>query len=120
MRSEILLALLALIGCTSTKLLSDQTFTKENLSAQLNVEDRIWVQQKEGNEYRNMIIDSIEETYLLGHDNESDILIIPYSSIRSIEKHYYSKGKTFVLLAIPISFVIAAVIAVASGAALSF
>ena len=81
-------------SCTSIRPLSDPTLTRENLSTQLNMVDRFWVLKKDGEDYRNLIIDSIEETYLLGHNNEADILIIPYSSIERIEQYYFSTAKT--------------------------
>jgi len=85
--------------CTSIRPLKDQTITKVKLSEQLNIEeDRVWIIKKDGEGYRNLTIDSIEDTYLLCHNNEADILIIPYSSIDRIEQYYFSVVKTLALV----------------------
>ena len=111
MRATVLLVLVLFANCTSIRPLTDPTLSQENLSEQLNVDDRIWVLKKDGKDYRNLLIDSIEETYLLGHNNEADILIIPYSSMERIEKYHVSTVKNWILfVGIPVILVTAAVI----------
>ncbi len=110
MRATILFMFVLLTNCTSIHPLANQTLTRENLIAQLNTEeDRIWVLKKDGEDYRNLIIDSIEETYLLCHNKEADILIIPYSLIEKLEIYQFSTAKTIVL-GIPVVFLIVLVI----------
>ncbi len=86
-------------NCTSTRPLTDQTLTREKLNEQLNVEDYIWVTKKEGKGL-NLVIDSIEETYLLGHNKQGDNIIIPYSLIEEIKVNHFSIAKTVVLASI--------------------
>jgi hypothetical protein len=110
------LFLFVFVGCTSLKPLPDPTFTQERLSTQLNVEDRVWVLKKDGEDYRNLIIDSIEETYLLGHNNEADNLIIPYLSIEELKMYQFSTVKTVALIVgIPAGILIIGVISCNTG-----
>ena len=98
MRIMALLIFVVFTNCTSTRPLTDQTLTRESLSEQLNVKDRIWVLKKDGEEYRFLKIDSIEEDYLLCHNNKYDILIIPFSSIEEINTYHPSPAKTIGLV----------------------
>ena len=109
MRTTLIFILIAFTCCTSLHQLTDHTLTRENLSTQLNVGDRIWVLKKDGEDYRNLIIDSIEETYLLGHTKEAEILIIPYSSIEKLKVYQLSTAKT-IALGIPVVLLIVLVI----------
>jgi len=118
MRIIVLFIFVVFASCTSTLPLSDPTLTRENLSAHLNVEDRIKINKKDG-ESLVLIIDSIEETYLLGHNNQADILIIPYSSIEKIEAYHFSHNKT-IGLAIPVVLLLTLfiIVGIQGGAAL--
>ena len=117
MRATFLFILVLLANCTSIRPLTDPTLTKENLSEQLDKEEEYWVVRKDGEHYHNLIIDSIEDTYLLGHTKEADILIIPYSSIEKIEKYHFSTAKTIGLV-VPVGFLIVAVIVCSTGGCL--
>ena len=110
----LIVACILATSCTSIRPLADQTLTKESLVTQLKVDDRVRVLKKDGEEHRNFIIDSIEDTYLLGHTKEADTLIIPYSSIETVEIYQFNKGKT-IALAVPILLLIGLIIATAVG-----
>ena len=94
MRATVLLILVAFANCTSTKPLADQTFTKERLTEQLDMEDRIAVLKKDGEQYRLLKVDAIEEDYLLCHNSKYENLIIYYSTIQNIKIEYHDTGKT--------------------------
>ena len=87
-----------LTGCSSTQQLADQTYTKKNLSKQLEVGDRISVLRKDGEQFTDFRINSIEQDYLLGKTDQVDPLILPYSTIENLEVYRHSVEKTGVLI----------------------
>ena len=58
MKATVLSILVLFAGCTSARSLTDQTLASENLSAQLNIGDRIWVNKKDSKGLV-LVIDSI-------------------------------------------------------------
>jgi hypothetical protein len=115
MRTITLLVFVVFASCTSTRPLTDQTLTEENLIEQL-MEDRIWVLKKDGEEYKFLKIESIEEDYLLCYNNKYENLIIPYSSIEEIKTYHPSPGKTIgLVVGIPVVLYIIAWISCQDG-----
>ena len=80
-------------GCAGAKTLEDTSITQDNLKNQLTKKDVIRVFFKDGKQ-KNLVVDSLEESYLLGHSNKKNTIIIPYSSIEEIRIYQTEKGKT--------------------------
>ncbi len=96
MRIKRLLIFIVLCGCTTVKPIADKTITQDNLSIHLKSNDVIRVDKKDG-EKKKLVLDSLEETYLIGHNYEGDVMIIPYSLIDEIRVHQFSTGKSIAL-----------------------
>jgi len=93
MRIKVLIILVIFSGCVSAKTLEDTRITQDILKNQITKKDVIRVYFKDGKQ-KNMVVDSCEESYLLGHKNKKNTIRIPYSSIEEIRIYQYEKGKT--------------------------
>ena len=98
MRFAILILSLTLVGCYASRPISDQIFTQESLSKQLNKEDWFLVATVEGDKIRHLKIEAIEETLLRVHSDQQVKMTIPYSTVESIGQYHVSTGKTLGLL----------------------
>jgi len=93
MRIKVLIILVIFSGCVGVKTLEDTTITPYNLKNQITKKDVIRVYFKDGKE-KNLVVDSFEESYLLGHSNKKNTITIPYSSIEEIRIYQPEKGKS--------------------------
>ena len=80
-----LLAIIFVISsCAPIQPLTNKTLNQAELNIQLRKDDKIKVTKKDGSKM-DMIIDAVEESYLLGHSKKEDILIVPYDLIDDIK-----------------------------------
>lgn len=96
MRIIVQLVFVILCGCTIAKPIADNTLTQENLSIHLKYDDILRVDKNDG-ESKKLKLVSLEETYLLGQNNQEGMLIIPYSWIEEIRVYKESAGLTLAL-----------------------
>jgi len=91
-----LIIFIIISGCVGAQPLNNNSLTQENLRNQLKREDFLRVKYKEG-KVEFLVIDAIEETYLLGHNKKKNNIEIPYSLIDELKIYQPDTGKTIVI-----------------------
>jgi hypothetical protein len=76
--------MLVISSCTPVQPLVNKTLNQVELNTQLRKDDKIKVTKTDGSKMV-MIIDAIEESYLLGHSKTEDVIIVPYDQIEDIK-----------------------------------
>jgi len=97
MKIKGLVTLIVLCGCSIAKPIADNTLTQENLSIHLKYGYILRVDKNDG-ESKKLKLVSLEDTYLLGQNNQEGTLIIPYSWIEEIRVYKQSAGLTLALV----------------------
>ncbi len=97
MKIKELVTFIVLCGCSIAKPIADNTLKQENLSIHLKYDDILRVDKNDG-ESKKLKLVSLEDTYLLGQNNQEGTLIIPYSWIEEIRVYQISTGLTLALV----------------------